>query len=99
MAWRPRTLGRSAVGVVGDHDAQARLCDAVDLDPGEGAGPLALQGGGETVTFYLHVSVECAPRLRVGHDHEIPGLGQSDARGGMGRRQHPTQDGRVDRLA
>ena len=90
---------RSPVGVVGDDDAQARLGDAVDLDPGERACPFAFQGCGEPVTLGLHVCMEGAPRIRVSHDDEVPWLRQSDARGGMGCGQDPVKDGRVDRFA
>ncbi len=98
MAWRPSTPGSAACGVVGDHHRQTGLEDAVDLDAGEPLGPLALERSGEFTALLLHVIPEGPADIGVGHEHEVPGLGEPHTRSAVGSVEDTHEDLFVNRL-
>src|SRR3546814_12072882 len=85
---------RAAPGrVIADHHAQTRLADPLDLDPGEGLGPLAGQRAGELVALARHVRGERVQCPWVADQDEVPGRAHPDAgcrvRSGRDAVQHP----------
>ena len=75
---------RAARRVVGDNDREGRLKDPLDLDVTEPFGLGGRQRVGEHRPLGLHVLVEEGPDRPVLDNHEVPGLGEPDARRRMG---------------
>lgn len=77
--------------VVGDDDAQARLQHPLDLDPGEGTGPLIVELVCEDLSFLMDVITERGASVHVADEDEVPGLAEPDAGRGVRGAEDPVQ--------